>query len=193
MYETSHSDYPWLTRQANEILQSWLRKTDVGLEWGAGRSTVWFSKRVANLTSVEHDLVWYEKVKAQIAVHGIGNVHLCPIKLPLTLDKSQSNPYVAIVDSFPNNGLDFVLVDGKYRIECTFKVLNKIKPGGLLIIDNINLFLPSDSHSPNSRNKCAGPSSKEWLLLANMLSSWRCMCIWTSNGVNDTAIWVKPA
>ena len=190
LYEINHPDYPWLTQQANEFLQSCLRKTDIGLEWGSGRSTIWFAMRVANLTSVEGNLAWCEKVKTRLVIRGLRNVQLCYCEIPQKFDKAQSNRYVAIADSFPDNSLDFALIDGNYRCECAIAVLKRIKPGGLLIIDNINVFLPSNSHSPDSRIARAGPSSEKWALLVDLLWSWR--CIWTSNGVSDTAIWVKP-
>lgn len=185
-----HSDRPWLTKQASEILQSWLGETHAGLEWGSGRSTIWFARRVAKLTSVEHDPSWYRKVKKTLSECGITNTKLCLYEIPLKLDEGQSNPYVAIADSFPDNSLDFALIDGVFRNECALAVLKKIKSCGLLIIDNVNLFLPSHSYSPNSRTEQDGPSSQKWRLLADLLSEWR--CIWTSNGVTDTAIWIKP-
>ncbi|MCK5642361.1 MAG: hypothetical protein KAJ19_16255 [Gammaproteobacteria bacterium] len=46
-----HPDVPWLTRQAVEILEDWLKPGYVGLEWGSGRSTLWFARRVSHLTS----------------------------------------------------------------------------------------------------------------------------------------------
>jgi hypothetical protein len=190
LYEIKHPDYPWLTQQVNEILQSWLRKTDVGLEWGSGRSTIWFARRVANLTSVEHDPSWYGKVKTKLSKCGMTNTKFYLYEIPPNCGSGQSNPYVSIADSFPGNSLDFALIDGRLRSECALGVLKRIKTGGLLIIDNINLFLPSNSHSPNSRTEQAGPSSENWRLLADLLAKWR--RIWTSNGITDTAIWIKP-
>jgi len=61
LYEWSHSNYPWLTQQANLILSTLLKPTDMGLEWGSGRSTIWFTQRVKYLTSVEHDEAWYKE------------------------------------------------------------------------------------------------------------------------------------
>ena len=36
-YEKAYPEYPWLTRDANEILASYLVKNDIGLEFGSGR------------------------------------------------------------------------------------------------------------------------------------------------------------
>jgi len=188
LYEIKHSDCPWLAKQTNEILQSWLKKTDAGLEWGSGRSSIWFARRVARLVSVEHDPIWYRNVKTLIQKYNITNaeIYLCEVHP----NEEINNPYMEITDNFPDNCLDFVLVDGIFRSECALRVLKKIKPCGLLIIDNINWYLPSTSNAPNSRTRQDGPASQSWTLLSELLKEWR--CIWTSNGVFDTAIYVKP-
>lgn len=190
LYEIKHRDHPWLTQQANTILSSCLAKTDVGLEWGSGRSTIWFAKRVAHLTSVEHDPRWYERVKKKLAECNITNTKLYHYKATSKREDIENSPYAEVADNFPDNSLDFALVDGVFRSECALRALRKIKPGGLLIIDNINWYLPSTSSAPNSRTEQNGSASQRWGHLAELLKEWR--CIWTSNGVTDTAIWVKP-
>jgi hypothetical protein len=66
----------------------------------------------------------------------------------------------------------------------------KLKPGGLLVIDNVNWYLPSRSRAPNSRTPALGPHGAVWTDIARELARWR--SIWTSSGVWDTAIFVKP-
>ena len=190
LYELMHPEHPWLTQQANEILLSCLRKTDVGLEWGSGRSTIWFAQRVSNLTSVEHDPIWYEKVKEDLLKNNLTNTKLYCYESSLKEKSPKNIPYVNVVDNFPDDSLDFALVDGLFRDECTFRVLKKLKPGGLLIVDNINWYLPSNSSAPSSRTEQTGPISQSWHQLTELLKDYR--CIWTSNGVFDTAIWIKP-
>lgn len=67
LHERAHPDEPWITKQAVATLSSWLKPTDRGLEWGAGRSTAWFARRVAHVTSVESDPVWFERVRQMTA------------------------------------------------------------------------------------------------------------------------------
>ena len=43
------------------------------LEFGSGRSGIWFSQRVQNLTSVEHDLDWYQSVKDKLEKENVTN------------------------------------------------------------------------------------------------------------------------
>jgi hypothetical protein len=189
LYRHRHADLPWLTPLANQILIANLRDTDHGAEFGSGKSTIWFSKRVASLVSIEHNPLWYEKVKRELELLGKSNVTYLfrpqkPGENPLQSD------YVREAYKIADSSLDFALVDGIYRDACVCALLNKIAPGGLLIIDNINLYLPSTSRCPNSVHPDKPPVTPLWGQVYDRLKQWR--CIWTSNGVSDTAIFFKP-
>lgn len=75
------------------------------------------------------------------------------------------------------------------RDKCALKVIDKLKAGGFIVIDNANWFLPSMSLSPNSKAIKQGASSQEWESFLESVSNWR--KIWTTNGVTDTAIFFK--
>jgi predicted O-methyltransferase YrrM len=47
-----------------------------GLEFGSGRSTLYFSKRLDELYSIEHHQEWYEKVNNMLKSKGINNTKL---------------------------------------------------------------------------------------------------------------------
>ncbi|MEQ9323199.1 MAG: hypothetical protein RIF41_28790, partial [Polyangiaceae bacterium] len=85
---------------------------------------------------------------------------------------------------------DYVLVDGIFRDVCAKAALPAIKPGGLLVIDNANWFLPSDTSAPDSVGSSEAPRSESWRELWQAVSDWR--RVWTSNGVFDTALFIKP-
>ncbi len=190
LYQRAHRDAPWLTPEATRLLESLLRPTDRGLEFGSGRSTVWLAGRVAALTSVEQDKRWYDTVTAGLSERGLSNVDyiLAPVEGPNEL--GDTSEYARVALTFADQSLDFVLVDGAYRDFTVKFALPKIKPGGLLIIDNINWYLPSDTRAPHSRTPSLGPQGQIWAELAEEFSRWR--SIWTSSGVWDTAMWIKP-
>jgi len=167
-------------------------KSDVGLEFGSGRSTPWFASRIGHLTSVEHDPEWGGRVRQMLLRDGISNVDykVVPRDAEENSQEARTAKYVQIIDSFDNNSLDFCLVDGAYREFCAMGVIPKIRPSGVLVIDNVNWYLPSHSISPNSRSLATGPKGPVWKEVETLLSDWR--RIWTSSGVTDTALFFKP-
>ncbi|HMD90217.1 MAG TPA: class I SAM-dependent methyltransferase [Anaerolineaceae bacterium] len=190
-YRRSHPQEPWLTPTADLMLETYLLKTDVGLEFGSGRSTLWFARHVAHLTSVEHNPVWFERISRQIKDAGLANVNYClKPRQPDDGQEGLTSDYVKVSGDFADDSLDFVLVDGICRSACAMRALPKIRPGGLLVIDNANLYLPCKSHSPNSRTAQKGPSSDLWKEFLEIVKGWR--MIWTSNGVADTAFYFRP-
>ena len=181
LYEKQNPNQPWLTRDAISILKSFLKKSDSGLEWGSGRSTVWFAARVQYLVSVEDNPEWYQTVTGKLKDLNLDNTdyHLL----------AEQDSYVGIVSKFQNNSLDFALVDGSHRDRCAVSVVEKIKFGGVVIVDNVNWYLPSNTYSPASRTFETGPASDEWQRFSDLVKDWR--VIWTSNGVTDTAFFIK--
>ena len=188
-YERGHGGDPWLTPAAIRLLESLLRPDDQGVEFGSGRSTVWFAQRVRALTSVEHDEQWYAAVSAQLKDDGLTNVDyiLAPGDQPM--ERGGESAYARTALAFPDASVDFALVDGHYRDYSAKFVLPKLKPGGLLIIDNVNWYLPCRSAAPNSRTAASGPATPVWAEVGRELAGWR--SIWTSSGVWDTAIFIK--
>lgn len=190
-YERANPEAPWLTANMIEFLDGWLGPGDMGLEFGSGRSTVWFANRVGRLTSVEHNAEWYENVRAMLGARGLServDYRLCEDGVRETADTS----YVAVTEEFGPNSLDFVLVDGRCRDHCASACMGKLKPGGILVIDNINWYVPRNPkpRAPDSRDFSDGWASAEWKTVSGRLESWR--LVWTTNGVSDTALWVKP-
>jgi predicted O-methyltransferase YrrM len=190
LYERSHRDDPWLTPAAIRLLESLLRPADRGAEFGSGRSTIWFAERVAALTSVEHDEQWYEAVSAKLKERRLANVDYILARPDQPVETGGQSTYARTALGFPDAGLDFALVDGHYRDYSAKFILPKIKSGGILIIDNVNWYLPSESRAPNSRTRALGPNGKIWAEVAEELAQWR--SIWTSSGVWDTAMFIRP-
>ena len=191
LYQRGHPNVPWLTPEAIRLLDSMLRPSGIGAEFGSGRSTSWLARRCAHLTSVEHDKAWYERVSATLAAGGITHVEFQyhPSDQPdATGDRSA---YAQVAQFLGDESIDFALVDGLYRDYVTLFLLPKIRPGGMLIIDDVHRYLPSLSTSPLSLRSPAAPSTAGWEQAAATLAGWR--RIWTSSGVSDTAIFLKAS
>lgn len=139
-----HREEPWIAQDAVRFCETNLNGSQTGLEWGSGRSTKWYAARLGRLLSVEFDPHWHQKVSESVS--GFKNVECRfvpldhPLDAPTVRDYDPVPSYVAVADEFPDNSIDFVVVDGHYRLACVKRALPKIKPGGLLLIDNTNWF-----------------------------------------------------
>jgi predicted O-methyltransferase YrrM len=177
LHERRHRDEPWLTAEAVRLLDRLLRPTDRCFEWGSGRSTLWLARRTGSVRSVEHDREWYEKVQGWLVGHPGARVELAGPEPDL---------YVAPVRAA--GPFDLVLVDGIHRDACALAALPELRDGGLLVIDNVERYLPSQSRSPEAI--VARYESDRWRELDDACRDWR--RIWTTNGVSDTALFFRP-
>jgi predicted O-methyltransferase YrrM len=187
-FERRNPGVPWLTREAISILSRALRPLDRGLEYGSGRSTCWFARRTAGLISVESDAQWYATVRAQLASAGLAekvDYRFVPADEKRTNDPYRS-AYLAVLESLAPESLDYVIVDGIYRDDCAVRATPLLKPGGLLIVDNINWFVPSRSRSPLSARRVG---TSNWAEFLQFVHAWR--LIWTTTGVTDTGLWIR--
>ena len=65
---------PWLTPPATTFLNRVLDRQETFLEFGSGRSTLFFASRVKELISVEHHEGWFKKISTLLEVEGMENV-----------------------------------------------------------------------------------------------------------------------
>lgn len=133
-----------MSRGAIQFCERELHAGMQGLEWGSGRSTIWFAQRLSKITSVEHNKDWHALVKEKLARKGLQNVDykMIPLDHPAeepTHAKYEKTPsYVSVANELPDASLDFIVIDGHYRQACVLAALPKLKVGGLLLIDNSN-------------------------------------------------------
>jgi predicted O-methyltransferase YrrM len=180
---------PWLTADSLELLDQLLLPTDHGLEYGAGGTTIWFASRVEHLDSVEGKEQWYGPLRQQLDERRVGNVglHLIPIETMGQDTHEHREAYINVRPDLGPSSLDFVLVDGEYRDDCALRAVELLKPGGLLILDNATTYLPASTRSPWKVDR---PATSAWEKFVDQVATWR--CVWTTNGVWDTAVWFKP-
>lgn len=184
-FEFFNPHLPWLTKDAIILIDKHLKQTHQAFEIGSGRSTIWTLKKVAFLTSIESDINWYKKIRdssiEEIKSNKFNYLHL----------KSVSE-YTKAIQSIDDNSLDFCLIDGEFRDICAIETIPKIAINGMLVIDNINWFIPSlHSSSPASIKEHNKFFNENWKEFYMKTSSWE--YIWTSNGVTDTGIFLKPS
>lgn len=128
-----HPHDPWLTREAIDFLKSYFRPDMRGFEFGSGRSTKWLARRVAHLVSVEDNATWYRRVKGEVENSNV-NLRFAPTSVGC-------EEYINQLLMFPDSSFDFILIDGSYRDRCIAAAVEKVKPGGIIILDNADARL----------------------------------------------------
>lgn len=181
---------PWITQDAITALSTLLKPTDDGLEFGSGGSTVWLARHSMSVRSVEAFDPWYEPMQKRLAAEGITNATVELVSAPKLGYRSDAHrtAYVNVFPDIAPESLGFVFVDGEYRDEAALRGITLLKPGGVLVLDNANTYLPSSTPVPW---KVREPISADWKKFVELTADWR--QIWTTNGVWDTVIWIKPS
>lgn len=147
---------PWITFQAIDFLEKNLTKEMHVFEYGGGGSTLFFASKVKELVTVEHNKEWFEglrnKMNENTAIKWTG-YFIEAESTPSTKGLAISNPehyysedvsfrdkifkkYASVIDQYPDQHFDVILIDGRVRPSCLQHSLSKVKINGLLILDN---------------------------------------------------------
>jgi len=129
---------PWWPYDAIAWVESVLPSRPRVFEYGGGGSTLWLEDRGAAVTVVEHDWQWHTQLAARL---GPGTILLfrSPTESGSIASAAASgyfDDYVAAIDGEPDGSLDLVIVDGRARVECARRAVQKVRPGGLLLLDD---------------------------------------------------------
>ena len=177
LWERMNPDKPWLCRGAITYCEMHLTKSMACIEFGSGRSTAWFAERIGRITSIEHDVRWYEQVREMLEQANASNIDYRLIPLDHPPDEPEQDTYaptpayVAVLDQFEDASLDVIVVDGHYRTHCIRASMSRLKSGGLLLVDDVDLWPSLD----------ALPIPDDWELVDE-----------SSNGIKRTCIWRRP-
>lgn len=135
-----------------EFMENYLSQDCHLFEWGCGGGTLFFSGLVGKLTSIEHDLFWYDTIRKNIEVYGAKNIDL--FHVPSTI-KDQSVPrYDQFKDyiEWPIKKelkFDRVLIDGRARKECAGAISRYIDQDTVVFIHDFNFNNPEGYEDPN--------------------------------------------
>lgn len=92
----------WMDNKEIELIDKYLNKDKIMLEYGSGGSTLYFSKFVKEYYSIEHNKLWYDKIKGKTNNSNI-NINFCDIN-----DGYNINDVNIIGDlKYPSNINDF--------------------------------------------------------------------------------------
>jgi predicted O-methyltransferase YrrM len=142
---------PSLAIQIISFLDLYITKKMRVFEWGSGGSTIFFAQRAKETISIEHMREWHTRISEALVYAGIDgecDLRLVTRDLVRSLEAEEfksSQPllrnvtfmnYVKAIDEFEDESFDVVLVDGRARASCITRAVPKIKPGGILVVDD---------------------------------------------------------
>lgn len=117
---------PWYTFAAIEYLQGLDLAGRRVFEFGAGNSTLFWQERAAEVVSVETDPEWYEQILPRVRAS---------TRLVLCRDRDE---YLAEIGRHPP--FDVIVIDGLWRKASARAALERLAPGGMLVLDNGDWF-----------------------------------------------------
>lgn len=156
---------PWVTLGAIEWLERNIGEGTSTFEWGSGGSTLYFSERVTSHVAVEHAASLYSVVSDRLEERSVYNCEylyieaiplnemryrcrklsgtcsgcICP-GVTFASDRGSKawrcyRDYVTVIERFTSM-FDIVFVDGRARNACIYHAIDKVRPGGVIVLDN---------------------------------------------------------
>ncbi len=127
---------PWIAWPSIDFLHDYVRPTHRVFEWGGGGSTIFFLKKGCRLTTVESSEEWVGQLEQQIIQLGGDARSRWDLRFVTVVDNQDPAiiEYIRQVDV--GAPWDVVMVDGWSRMKCFHAAIDRVKPGGVLMLDN---------------------------------------------------------
>jgi hypothetical protein len=116
---------PWYTYPTTAFLTGRIGPQMAIFEYGSGHSTLWWSRRVRQVVSCEHNPKWYERLRGRLPANV--NYRL--------LEAGPVGPYVRAITEYQDH-FDIIIVDGAERIACCRNCCGALKRDGVILWDN---------------------------------------------------------
>jgi hypothetical protein len=123
---------PWFTYPAIDFLSQLDLAGRTVFEWGSGASTLFWAGRARSVVSVESEPEWHQRVAST-----------APSNVELLLVSREVEEYAGAIRG--HGRFDVIVVDGtgESRPRCCELALEHVRPGGIVILDNSDLWLKS--------------------------------------------------
>ena len=135
---------PWWNHRAMQYVKARLPASGEAFEWGSGGSTVWLAAQGLHVTSIESDSKWAERVSRRCSsadVRYIPGADTGTLRSEPQLDDEGRHffdAYVSAIDDVAPRSLDIVVIDGICRVQCARRTSDKVKPNGMVVLDDTN-------------------------------------------------------
>jgi hypothetical protein len=158
--------HPWMAWDAVAFITAHLPPCPRVFEYGSGASTLYWLSLGARVVSVEHDRAWHAIIRARLpagAPVDFRQVDADDVPTDATVDAADPaayrsgqvlhvgmrfERYVRQIDAFPDASFDLVVIDGRARTSCIAHSVAKVKPGGLLVLDDADRVRYTERTAP---------------------------------------------
>jgi len=184
----------WMDEAEQNFLLDYIENNNVKsmLEWGSGDSTLTLQNKVERLTSVEHHLGWYNKLKPQLN-ENVEYIYAPPNNPDWEKQYNETGQKNAAGDdgtftdfatyvhaplrNAPLEGYDLIFVDGRARAACAFA-------SQFFIRDYSNSRIFIHDFGPEARHPSLGHRTYydivlEWLELDKQVKTMACFKVKT--------------
>jgi len=134
--DADNKPLPWVTYPFIAFMQSRLNNTLTLFEFGSGNSTYWYADKVKTVTSVEHDVEWYEKIKPHLPQNV--DLRFCYLQYNGAYSQYLLNTQVRY---------DIIIVDGRDRVNCCKNSINALSQFGVLVLDDSDRDEYKEAHT----------------------------------------------
>lgn len=170
---------PWWTYPAIEFMNTIVKPDFRVFEYGGGHSTLWWSRLVARVTTIDHDRQWVDKITPslnpphEMRCIGAGEPHRDGAgelaesyfstsprdNFPYDADRItrrglNDREFIAYADSINSydQKFDCIVIDGMARRLCAWFAIEHLKDDGIIVFDNSNRsdYLEGYQHLINS-------------------------------------------
>ncbi|MEP2026668.1 MAG: FkbM family methyltransferase [Reichenbachiella sp.] len=124
---TDGEPVPWMNYAAIDFLNERLNSNQSMFEYGSGYSTLFFAKRVKEVTSIEYDSSWFDFIGATLNEQKNAEVKY------YGLQEGYDN---AISSEAKERKYDVILIDGRERVKCAKNSFDFLSDNGVLILDD---------------------------------------------------------
>jgi predicted O-methyltransferase YrrM len=139
--------FPWLGYRAVKYLDSIIKPDWNVLEFGSGMSSLFFASRCKRLVSIESDRAWFEEMQQIFVKEGLANVDY----------RFRTIDEYAVIPDLADRSFDLIIVDGLIRDQCAKVALEKVKPGGVIFLDNSDVPWTEFVEARKTLVQAAGP------------------------------------
>lgn len=137
-------ELPWMSQKEQDVLLEAIAtlKPQKCLEWGAGFSTVFFTKYLeptSTWLSIEHNKEWYDLMHSKDLPKGVGLTHIAQDNpdYEIKISDGTYEDFKAYVEH-PKGKFDFILIDGRARSACLRKAFELVNDNGLVVMHDAN-------------------------------------------------------